>query len=116
MCPAWLATSLWAARAAAINLVNGSDWLQTCREGLDMSRPEHQLHYTHEVQVHDMGLYRFKGIVTDFSIKSINLAALEARNAGYVGGLKSSKAKQVAVGRGHERVWRLSVHAQCGIP
>jgi hypothetical protein len=65
-----------------------------------------QLDYTHEVQVHDVGLYRFKGISNDFSIKSVNLAALAGRVTEYTGGLQSNKAKQVAKGQGHERVCR----------
>ena len=75
-----------------------------CRDEGHMSGAEHQLNYTHEVQVHDVGTYQFKGITTDFSVKSINLAAFEGRNAGYAGGMKSGKAKQVLQGRGHERV------------
>lgn len=54
--------------------------------------------------MHDVGTYQFKGIAAEFSIKSINLAAFEGRNAGYGGGMKSGKAKQVAQGRGYERV------------
>lgn len=100
---------------AAILWTHGPEGPRICRDRQDLSRPEYQLHYTHEVQVHDVGMYRFKGISTDFSIKSINVAALEGRNAGYVGGLKSGKAKQVAVGRGQERVrhsWT-KLHARC---
>lgn len=88
--------------ALAAPLCHG--WHEICREQVDLSRPENQLNYTHEVRVHDVGKYQFKGITTDFSIKSINLAAFEGRNAGYVCGMKSGKAKQVAEGRGYERV------------
>lgn len=91
-------------KASAVAVAGRHGWRDVCREQVDLSRPEHQLNYTHEVRVHDVGTYQFKGITADFSIKSINLAAFEGRNVGYVGGMKSGKAKQVAQGRGYERV------------
>lgn len=68
--------------------------------------PAAQAHFVHQVDIHDVGLYRFKGVSFDFAVKSVSLASLSSRNTAYAGPLKSSKAKQIAEGSGLERVRR----------
>ena len=72
-----------------------------------------QRNYTHQLEVHDMGLYRLKGLAHDVQLKSLNVAALRGRNVLFEGGTKTAKAARVQAGVGLEKVStvRVSVSA-----
>ena len=66
--------------------------------------PEFQEQYVHSLEIHDVGLYKFKGVEEPVRLKSFNARAFSARNDAFTGGIKAGKATQVQAGSGLEAV------------
>ena len=71
---------------------------------LDVMHMQFQRNYMHKLEVHDVGLYRLKGLSNDVQLKSLAVAALRGRTALFSTGIKAAKAVRVQAGAGLETV------------